>query len=153
MSLKSVIIALEAEIGTILEEMKDVGLIPYFEITKQGRLQNVDQFPSAFFWTEGRVPMGNDYLDGDLIKQTYTIAGYDFNVDLMGDYELAEARSTEIGSDLRDEFSKWEHRNLQGTVFQMQVVNMVIDPGLAPFPFADGGLMAAGAVEFLWSDG
>lgn len=149
MGLIDVMDTFEAEIKAISVGMKSIGLVPYFELVEQGRLQNVDHFPCAFFWTEGRVPMGNDYLDGDLIKQKYTVAGFDFDPDIMGDYELAEARSKKIGSDLRDEYSKWENANLSGTVFQMQVVNMVIDPGIAPFTFASGGLMAAGAVELL----
>lgn len=142
-------LAFEAEIRTVIKDMKEAGLIPYFKSVKQGRLQHVDDFPSAFFWTEGQVPMGNDYLDGDLVRQNYTVAGYDFDTKLMGDYDLAEQRSKQIGNDLRDEFSKWEHANLSGTVFQMQVVNIFVDPGVAPFQFADGGLMAAGGVELL----
>ena len=141
--------SLEAEILTITEDMKSAGLIPYFEKVEQGRLQPIDIFPCAFFWTEGRIPMGNDYLDGDLVKQKYTIAGYDFAPDIIDDYDQAEARSKKIGNDLRDEFSKWVHRNLQGTVFQMQVVDIFVDPGVAPFPIADGGLMAAGGIEIL----
>jgi hypothetical protein len=149
MSLNDTMLALEAEIKTVIEDMKEIGLVPYFRKVKQGRLQHVDEFPSSFFWTEGEVPMGSDYLDGDLIKQNYTVAGYDFDLDIMGDYDLAEARSKKIGNDLRDEFSKWENRNLQGTVFQLQVGKVFIDPGVAPFQFADGGLMAAGGVELL----
>ncbi len=149
MSLKSVMISFEAEIKSILESMKSVGSVPYFEKTEQGRFQAVDIFPCAFFWTAGSVPMGNDYLDGDLIKQKYTVAGYDFAPEVIDNYEEAEARSKAMGDDLRDEFSKWDHRNLQGTVFQMQVTNIFVDPGVAPSPIADGGLMAAGGIEIL----
>lgn len=149
MSLDSKMTSFEVRIKAAAEGMKSVGLVPYFEKVKQGRLQPIDIFPCVFFWTEGRVPMGNDYLDGDLIKQKYTIAGYDFAPDMVNNYNKAEIRSKKIGNDLRDEFSKWDHRNLQGTVFQMQVVDIFVDPGVAPFPIADGGLMAAGGIEIL----
>jgi hypothetical protein len=149
MSLNDTMDAFEAEILSILENMKDVGLVPYFERAEKGRLRPVDIFPIAFFWLEPRVPLGNDYLDGDLIKQTYTIAGFDYNPDIIYDYDLAEERSKKMGNDLRDEFTKWEHRNLSGTVFQSQVITVFVDPGGAPFPGAEGGLMAAGGVELL----
>ena len=50
---------------------------------------------------------------------------------------------------VRDEFTKWEHRNLSETAFQSQVIAIFVDPGVAPFQFAQGGLMAAGGIELL----
>ena len=149
MNLNDTILALEDAILNVLENMKSIGLVPYFEKSEKGRLRNIDVFPCAFFWSDSIIPMGNDYLDGDLVKHPYVVAGYDYSTEILGSYELAEERSKKISNDLRDEFTKWEHRNLSGTVFQLQVTNVYIDPGSAPFTVAEGGLMAAGGVELL----
>lgn len=149
MSLNSVVLAFEDKILSVLGSLKSVGAVPYFEKAEKGRLRYVDIFPCAFFWTEPRTDMGNDYITGDLIKQKYTIAGFDYSVETLGDYELVEERSSKIAHDLRDEFTKWENRNLQGTVFQLQVTAVFVDPGSLPFPSEQGGLMAAGGIEIL----
>jgi len=149
MGLNDTVIALEDEILDILVNMKSVGLLTYFEKAEKGRLRVIDLFPCVFFWTAPTISMGNDYLDGDLVKQGYIVAGYDFSTEILGNYDLAEERSKKMGNDLRDEFTKWEHRNLSGTVFQLQVVDVYVDPGEAPYPIAQGGLMAAGGVELL----
>jgi len=149
MSLDTTMLAIEDEIESILTDMVTSVNLQYFMRVRKGRLQPVDFFPSAFFWADPTVPMGNDYLDGDLIKQKYIIAGYDYNLVEINDYELAEARSRQLANDLRDEFTKWEHRNLSGNAFQAQVIDLFIDPGVAPIGFPSGGLMAAGGVTLL----
>lgn len=147
MSWKTTMNNIDDAITTILENLVDDVGIRYFHEVKKGKLQKVDNFPLGCFWKEPRVPMGNDYLDGDLIRQEFIVAGYDFSPEMFASYEEAEARSEEMSADLRKEFTKWEHRNLSGAVFQMQVIDAYLDPGVAPFE--GGGLMAAGGVKIL----
>lgn len=149
MSLNATVLALEDQILSVLTNMKSIGVIPYFEKAEKGRFKNVDLFPCVFFWTEPETPMGNDYITGDLIKQRYTISGFDYNPETFNDYDEAEGRSSKMAHDLRDEFSKWENRHLDGTVFQSQVVRIYVDPGAMPFPTEFGGIMAAGGIQLL----
>ncbi|TET10495.1 hypothetical protein E3J84_03955 [Candidatus Aerophobetes bacterium] len=149
MSMKTTVDAWNVELLKALVAMEGSNNLPFFNKAEKGRLRFVDDFPCVFYWYEGNIPMGGTYLDGDLIKLPVTVGGFDYSLEDLNNYELAETRSEEIAYALRDELGKWEHRNLSGTIAELQVTDVFIDPGIAPFMFESSGLMAAGGVELL----
>ena len=142
-------IALKTTIETIATEINSVltGLGSY-NLVSEGRLETVKTFPCVFYWTDGRIEMKGDYLTGDLVRLRWIIAAYDYSPSSYDAYKEVEDRSKDLAADLRDEFSKWENRTLNGSCYQARVAEMVVDPGEAPGEIG-GGLMAAGGIELI----